>query len=453
MREPVAVVGSGPSGLAAAFRLREAGHPVTVFEAADYVGGKMRTGRRNGYTIDDGAAFFVSNYSSLIGILNDAGLSHELVPAGSVFGFAREGQIHNLHEGKAVQDAIRTRLLSTRSKLVMARLALDLRKVRRHLDYEDMSRAADFDTESAGEYARRRLNPEIADYIIDPVVRALIGTDPDQVANLDILQTMDKWLASRFLALRDGMDTYPKHLAQLFEVRLSARVQGVEESGDEVTVTWSDSDDIEHVDRFAGCVIGVAAAVAADIHTRLDEPRRKFLRNVPYTTQVQITVAMGRPPAGVQACYVQIPKSSAPGVVGMALDHNKSVGRVPPGKGLVTCYTESEWAKRLMDEDDDLVTKKILEQAEGVLPGIGSDIEFVQVGRWSPMVLQAHPGYWREMREFNTARLRDDRRVQLAGDYFATSNMNSASAAGERAARELCAAVAGPPAKTGSLAR
>jgi glutamate synthase (NADPH) small chain len=40
----VAVVGSGPSGLAAAQQLNRAGHWVTVFEKADRIGGLLRYG-------------------------------------------------------------------------------------------------------------------------------------------------------------------------------------------------------------------------------------------------------------------------------------------------------------------------------------------------------------------------------------------------------------------------
>ncbi|OOO02236.1 MAG: Glutamate synthase [NADPH] small chain [Chromatiales bacterium USCg_Taylor] len=43
-RKRVAVVGSGPAGLAAAQQLRRAGHAVTVFERADRIGGLLRYG-------------------------------------------------------------------------------------------------------------------------------------------------------------------------------------------------------------------------------------------------------------------------------------------------------------------------------------------------------------------------------------------------------------------------
>src|SRR6185436_6123351 len=43
----VAVVGSGPAGLAAAQQLCRAGHSVTVFEKADRVGGLLRYGIPN----------------------------------------------------------------------------------------------------------------------------------------------------------------------------------------------------------------------------------------------------------------------------------------------------------------------------------------------------------------------------------------------------------------------
>ena len=52
------VIGSGIAGLASAIRLRQKGYNVTVFEANDYVGGKLHVVRRNGYRWDAGPSLF-----------------------------------------------------------------------------------------------------------------------------------------------------------------------------------------------------------------------------------------------------------------------------------------------------------------------------------------------------------------------------------------------------------
>jgi protoporphyrinogen oxidase len=55
---PVAVLGAGPAGLTAAYRLVRRGIPVVVFEAGEEVGGLARTVVRNGYRFDLGGHRF-----------------------------------------------------------------------------------------------------------------------------------------------------------------------------------------------------------------------------------------------------------------------------------------------------------------------------------------------------------------------------------------------------------
>jgi len=69
-RQPVAVVGAGVAGLAAAARLAIAGHPVTVFEASASFGGKMHqfdlAGPAGPYRFDAGPSLF-----TLPGLVDD----------------------------------------------------------------------------------------------------------------------------------------------------------------------------------------------------------------------------------------------------------------------------------------------------------------------------------------------------------------------------------------------
>ena len=97
-RPPIAVVGSGPSGLINAFLLAAEGHPVTIFEAFHRLGGVLRYGipefRLPNTLIDDvvekitalGGKFvtnFVVGKTATLAQLKDAGFAHIFVGSGA----------------------------------------------------------------------------------------------------------------------------------------------------------------------------------------------------------------------------------------------------------------------------------------------------------------------------------------------------------------------------------
>jgi phytoene dehydrogenase-like protein len=60
--QPVVVVGAGVAGLACAISLIEKGIPVTVVEASDAVGGRVRTDKVDGFLLDRGFQIFLTSY-------------------------------------------------------------------------------------------------------------------------------------------------------------------------------------------------------------------------------------------------------------------------------------------------------------------------------------------------------------------------------------------------------
>jgi hypothetical protein len=60
--QPVIIVGAGVAGLACAVSLVEKGIPVTVLEASDAVGGRVRTDKVDGYLLDRGFQIFLTSY-------------------------------------------------------------------------------------------------------------------------------------------------------------------------------------------------------------------------------------------------------------------------------------------------------------------------------------------------------------------------------------------------------
>jgi phytoene dehydrogenase-like protein len=61
----VVIAGAGPAGLVAARHLAGAGVDVTVFEAADAVGGRVRTETTDGYTLDRGFQVLFTGYPAV----------------------------------------------------------------------------------------------------------------------------------------------------------------------------------------------------------------------------------------------------------------------------------------------------------------------------------------------------------------------------------------------------
>jgi len=57
------------AGLAAAFRLRQAGVEVTVLEAGARVGGWLGTDTQDGYTIERAAQFISITYRNALGLV------------------------------------------------------------------------------------------------------------------------------------------------------------------------------------------------------------------------------------------------------------------------------------------------------------------------------------------------------------------------------------------------
>ncbi len=85
----LAVVGSGPAGMTAAYRLQQAGHSVEVLEALDVVGGRTHAERLGpGHHCDTGAGWLTSFYSHVLALFDELGYRDLLIRPRHVRGAA-----------------------------------------------------------------------------------------------------------------------------------------------------------------------------------------------------------------------------------------------------------------------------------------------------------------------------------------------------------------------------
>lgn len=394
--------------------------------------------------IEGGPSAMAGSYHSILGIAREVGLGDEIVPASSVIGLSGpDGRLHYLDATHIARDGLLTRLISTGAKLRLARLMVDLLRTRGLRRPDDLSLLQAYDGISAETYSRTRLGDELTDVLIDPCVRSFVNCPSSEVSAADLLYVFGSFLGCRqYVAFRNGMSSYPERIAPYCDVHLNAEVLAATERGDCVDLNWRDADGVEHADSFAGVVIATDARHAASIHQGLDDWRREFLAsNVRYTWSAVAHVALDhRPP--VESCFIFPAAKQHPDLLIISLEHNRTSWQTPPGKGLVGLYPASAYARELHDQPDDRIAADLIAQASALVPGLDDHVAFTHISRWHPTLLQSWPGYWTGMREFTQRGAQADRRIQLAGDYFCTSSLNTASASGERGARKLIAALA-----------
>jgi oxygen-dependent protoporphyrinogen oxidase len=433
------IVGAGPSGLAAGWRLQQLGVPAVLLEARDRVGGQVNTKRDAGYLMEEGATILPSAYTPVMDLIAEAGITDQLIPAGSIVGFARDGEIHDLRSDHLAQDALRTKLISARGKLAMARLGIDNVRSRKGLSFEDLSQASAIDTMTPKEYCEQHLgmSGEVYEYVVDSTVRGVLGTRGDKISLAEFFFMINNILGSKLWAIKDGYSAYTQRLARDLDVRLGARVTQVVETPGGVQVTWEDADG-EHTEDASAAIVTIRADHIPAIVPGLPADDAAFLQSVRYTKVVTLNLGLTKPPPGIAASVVQVPRLQDEGLMAFTLEHNKAPGRAPEGKGLVCLLTMCEWAEQLIDEDDDTVLAKVTAAAEKLMPGFSDDIDYVQINRWPECIVYSRPGLYRELGAFNARRPRDSA-IKIGGACFSSSNMCTATAAGERTAREVVA--------------
>jgi len=433
MTDDVVVVGGGPSGLAAAHRLSRAGVAVRVLEAADRVGGKMRTSRRDGFVVDQGAFFVPTTYRTLLATAADIGMADEIVPGGFILGIVRDGVIHDLDGDHLVPSLLRTRLLSTRAKVELVKVLPELIRARR-AGYERMPEAGRYDTETLSAWSRSRLSSELQEYLAETVMRGIAATSGDTASRADFLAIVALFGGAKLVSFRDGMNSYADRLARDVKTEVGAEVTSVEADGSGVTVTWTDQGGLEHVDHAAACVVATPGQTTARIVPGLDAWRRSFLDRVRNGKLFLLNVGLSRRPRDVKSTYLLVPRASHPFLTGIMFDHHKAPGRAPADKGLLTVAVLDSWSAEHWDDDDDQIRQAMLGGLEQILPGTTDHVEFADVRRWREEYTTV--GFYRDLARFRQL-CGQDRRIQLAGDSQAFQNLESATISGQRAAERL----------------
>lgn len=429
------VIGGGLSGLAAAWRLQKAGVDVTVLEAQDRPGGRVRTEEVDGYRIDTGPDAATSGYSGWLGLIDELGLREALTTPSPVLGSVRNGRIIDIDPGKPLKAAM-TPALSASGKARLVAGALRLRKQLKGIDSYALNLSADLDDPSlnAERFATRYFGREVTDYLIDPAIRLSTGSGASEASSLSVLGVLTAWSVA-LVNIEGGFAVVPNGIAaRLSDIRYEARVTAVEEGAASVVVRYESGGSSRSLSA-DGCVIGAMYHVARELWPRLDALAPDFAPNLRNVKLISISLGYRRRP-DTNAYVVTMPTCEFPDALLVFMQHNKAPDRAPGGRGLVTIYSDTLATDRYLTRSDEELEAWAAGIIERLCPELAGQRELAVVTRWPTAGYLTTPGFWRRSRELLAA-MPASGRVQLGGDLFGAGSMESAVRWGQRAADTL----------------
>jgi oxygen-dependent protoporphyrinogen oxidase len=450
-----AVVGAGVAGLTSAWRLEQAGWEVEVFEASDHAGGRVETVGKDGYLLDTGATAIAARYPIFTALVRELGL--EIIPTAPYLGVVRDGRIRLLRLDRLVSSGLRTDLLSPLTKLRLVRLGLDIlvNKMRGRLNYDDLRAAAPLDTETARDYVRRLAGPEADEFLGEPITRALLLADSDQVSRVELMSGLINAVAGSLGALAGGQAVVIDALVERLScVRLGTRVESVVEvdgdgldgggggldgGGGGVDVRSAGPDGMTRTERFDACVVACPVPEATKICPGQRDRLAPLNDRLRFTKAINVSVGTARAP-DTPAFLLQLPRGEDPEIGMIIVESNKAPDRAPDGRGLFTLSWEMSVAARWYDRSDEEIVARTLETLGRVLGNLGVELTYVR--RWPLALPHTKPGVYRAIAEF-TEGLDAGAPIQFAGDWLSQTGQNTAVAWGERAARNLVARAGG----------
>lgn len=166
----VAIIGAGITGLTAAFYLKRAGIPVTVFESGNRVGGAIQSLRQDGYLAEFGPNTILETSPKIARLIRDAGLiSRRLDPAPE-----SEARYVVRYKRPIAMPGSPLGFFTTKLFTLSAKLAV--------LREPFVPPRRDAEEESIAGFVVRRLGREFLDHAIDAMVAGVYAGDPGRLS-------------------------------------------------------------------------------------------------------------------------------------------------------------------------------------------------------------------------------------------------------------------------------
>jgi protoporphyrinogen/coproporphyrinogen III oxidase len=416
----IAVVGSGPAGMTAAYRLQQAGHQVEVLEAREVVGGRTHAEHLGpGHHCDTGAGWLTSFYARTLALLDELDLRGLLVRPRNVRGAADLMANGQLYPADMAGERAAYKLLTADER---AALAAYLERV-----YAEQPEGLTIDLGADDRDAETELAPlgkHVVDYVFRPWFEGPFFTPLNLMSAAKLRSWLKAYVGATFYQVAGGMDSPWLRLAERVEVRTGAPVQALR-----IGAAGVELDTPGGARRYDGAVLACPAVASAKILGAHAADVLPWIGEVRYSPEVRVYAA--RPNDDDAALGFHMSPPTPVYSVEMYSGKRGAWGDCPPDwQWALVCASgpDSEELIRMPAEE---ARRVVWERARSVAPDLFPLEEAAAVHdiRWEHAIPQLPAGHYTRLASYT-------RRppVVLAGDWTYHACVEGAVRSGELAA-------------------
>ncbi len=413
---PVAILGGGITGLAAAHRLARQGRALRLFDAAPRLGGSIRSDRSGDWLLEAGPNSLQLT-PALAALCTELDLSPLVASTAAKNRYlVRGGQV--LAAPTSPLSFVKTPLFSARAKI---RLFGDL-FLRPRQRPTDVS-LAEFSTDHFGR--------EVVDYGLRAFVAGVYAGDASQLSAR--LSFPSLWAAERshgsiirgmiaaakakkargeprgptpLISFADGLEALPRALASQLpadSVELQARVTAlVPDSGPAKTwtVQWTGPDQQEHRESFSAVILALPASALAALPIGAagasGERPLAGLKAIPYPPVSSLFLGYAREQVAhpLDGFGMLIPPIEKRDVLGVLFNSTLFPGRAPTGHVALTVMTGGALRPEMAHLDDPALLARVSAELGNLLGVRGAPV-FMRRTVWPQAIPQYNLGYER----------------------------------------------------------
>ena len=159
----IGIVGAGAAGLAAAYDLSRAGHEVTVYESAPFIGGQASTIPVGGYPLERGYHHLFTNDRAILDLMEELGIGDAMEWYPSNVGTYVDG---GLHRTTTAFDLLRFSAIPLYERIRMGLFTLRVQRIK---DWESL------EPYTADEWLSDQLGGKAYDVLWNPLLRGKFG--------------------------------------------------------------------------------------------------------------------------------------------------------------------------------------------------------------------------------------------------------------------------------------